>query len=251
MATPSTPASTALAPAATSTKPHSSTTSSHSQRNLTIILSVTLGCLGILLLSSLIAWLTWRRNPRRGRWSQCLRLSRKPFARSSITPIADEEIETWRLGTAAEKPHDATDHNNNNNSRKASLQYDMWSEKKFEGPISPTAAHAPNARYGLTDSSVPGAAPFVATTTSPPQRTPSKLQKSASFSRSKHQRHKSSRSSLADRPPTPFANNKQDGSGGGGGVDPVPTTRPEVPPLRNKSSESFDLDRVAFCQKLG
>ncbi|KAL2126969.1 hypothetical protein VTI74DRAFT_11542 [Chaetomium olivicolor] len=64
-------------------------------------------------------------------------------------------------------------------------------------PQTPIQARAPNARAGLTDESVPGDEPFIATT---PKRTPSRLSKfsqnaSAAQRRARHARARSSRSS--------------------------------------------------------
>jgi len=204
----------------TSTAAHSSssttspsTSSDHHRRNLIIILSVVLGVLVIAILVC-TAFLVRRL------------LKRRPLVRRSVTPIDDEEIATWRVGTGGASSLDTGE-------RKWSLQHE-WVEKP---PAMPTAARAPNSRSGLTDKSIPGAAPFV----TPPRRNSSKLQRSP-----QHQRHRSGRSSVSDRPPTPYST----GPGMHEGPDRWSSEQPDVPHVPQRS-ESFDLDQLGHSQKLG
>ncbi|KAI9782950.1 MAG: hypothetical protein M1839_004425 [Geoglossum umbratile] len=144
------------------------------RRNLILILALGLGSV----FTAVLVWL-WCGLRRRRNTGAPL------FARTS-TPIDDEEIQTWRKQvsiTSASGSHSAEGINSPNAE---------WMEKL---PMTPTTAKAPNARMGLTDEIVPGEEPFIPL----PKRSTSR-----GLHRPKHMRTKSARSSISDRPPTPY-----------------------------------------------
>ncbi|KFA64380.1 hypothetical protein S40285_01003 [Stachybotrys chlorohalonatus IBT 40285] len=127
---------------------------------------------------------------------------RGSFFRRGVTPIADEEIESWKLNrTGTEKEtlsHEC--HGRAPSSSVSSVQKpasvivyqysphrthvsddfksptSMHSHKRsMEGPQSPVLARAPNSRPGLTDETVQGDDAFI----SPVKRYPSRLAKSS------------------------------------------------------------------------
>ncbi|KZF26280.1 hypothetical protein L228DRAFT_235375 [Xylona heveae TC161] len=193
--------------------------SSDGKRNLTIILSVILGMLGIAIISTIL-WIALR----------CMK--KKPLVRRSITPVDDAEIEAWRKGFAGEGSRPAkVMHSSTNSSSTASTSNGLppaWTEKL---PQPPPVALAPNARVGLTDADQPGAAPFVL----PPRR------QSSWFLQ--HQRRRSSKDMIAERSPTPFATIEHQALAA---VEPSP---PDVPHLHGHS-DSFDFAQFEHSQGL-
>jgi hypothetical protein len=165
---------TAATPVSTSSTSAEESISPIQRRNLILILVLGLGSIFIVVL----VWFLYRLWRRRNTGA--------PFFPRSSTPIDDEEIQTWRKQasiTSASGSHIAEGGNSFNAE---------WVEKPL---ITPTAAKAPNARLGLTDEIVPGEEPFVPL----PKRSTSR-----GLHRPKHLRTKSARSSISDRPPTPY-----------------------------------------------
>ncbi|KAI0485306.1 hypothetical protein GGR56DRAFT_669784 [Xylariaceae sp. FL0804] len=175
---------------------------------LVIILCTVLGFIGIVLIATLTYW--------------CVGGPRRRFAlfRRGATPIGDDEIATWKMGEAKEKPRDLYTRrpshtpNISTSSRRAPsvIQYhnggrvsesDAISPRSFiqgkysldipRAPESAVLAVAPNARSGLTDDAVPGDDPFV----SPLKRTPSRLHKPPPTTPLTPQRTRGSRSGSA------------------------------------------------------
>lgn len=147
------------------------------------------------------------------------RRKRLPFFNRGITPIADEEIATWKSNRPEEK---ATDRYTRRSSRSQNpstatspkrapsvIQYrnagrpsfDVASQRSviddgkysFDLPQAPGSvlAKAPNARSGLTDETVPGDDPFLPL----PRRNPARLHKLPPSSPTLQARAKESRSS--------------------------------------------------------
>ncbi|KAJ2901356.1 hypothetical protein MKZ38_001910 [Zalerion maritima] len=188
-----------------------------SNRTLVITLSTVLSVVGFLLIVG-GALLFWRNRKRR-----------IPLFSRGITPIDDDEIETWKTGrTGAEKhailpthqgevtttptsaePSPATKGKKppsvivytNNPSRVSgegsprslrSMHSSHFRNQSIDVPQTPVLAKAPNARPGLCDEALPGADPFVA----PLRRQPSRLAKMPPTPGSRHIRSRSSRSSV-------------------------------------------------------
>ncbi|KAI9811928.1 MAG: hypothetical protein M1832_000670 [Thelocarpon impressellum] len=173
-------------------------------RNVVVILSTVLGSLALILLLCLA--LVLRRLARR-----------KPaFAKRTSTPIDDDEIETWRASNQSALTAVSA---NYRPSREPAWMAEAKSEKSADSaeiytdtpaiarapaspPILVNIARAPNSRSGLTDSTIPGADPFV----TPLRRHSSRLQKAPPArlrsSHSRHSRH-SSISGMSARPMTP------------------------------------------------
>ncbi|KAI9767235.1 MAG: hypothetical protein M1840_005835 [Geoglossum simile] len=165
---------TVATPTSTSSATAKQSISPIQRRNLILILVLGLGSIFI----AVLVWLLYRLWHRRNTGT--------PFFARTSTPIDDEEIQTWRKQvsiTSASGSHIAEGQNGFNAE---------WAENPL---ITPTAAKAPNARLGLTDEIVPGEEPFVPL----PKRSTSR-----GLHRPKHLRTKSARSSISDRPPTPF-----------------------------------------------
>ncbi|KAI9674700.1 MAG: hypothetical protein M1817_001603 [Caeruleum heppii] len=129
-----------------------------------------------------------------------------------VTPVDDEEIETWRVNSTGSRVRVPSPvYETQATSTPSEWVSEKYSERPFSihsintaptiarAPSSPpilvNIARAPNSRAGLTDSTVPGADPFVII----PRRPSSKLQKPAPA------RTKSARSSQMSRPTTPFS----------------------------------------------
>ncbi|KAI1165335.1 hypothetical protein F5B18DRAFT_660498 [Nemania serpens] len=151
---------------------------------LVIVLSTVFGVIGVLLIA--LGGLWFLRNRRRHR-----------LFNRGLTPIDDDEIETWKVSRAEEKEigHYRTQrsHASKDSTGSAKIQYQKGlgrpstdaalSTRSFmnhsfsidlpRAPEPAAFARAPNARSGLTDETVPGDEPFV------PQlkRQPSRLQK--------------------------------------------------------------------------
>ena len=184
--------------ASASSSPQPGQTQDH-RTNLIIILCAILGAAALLLL--LTSALLVRR---------CCSRKKAAVVKRQSSPIDDEEIETWR----ASHSHAAA---GLDGEKKLSLQQDRAAfaptEKSLRtyssvpsiawAPASPpqliNIAKAPNARSGLTDSSVPGADAFVGI----PRRQSSKLQKPPPI------RHKSSRLSVSGRPVTSYRSSQE------------------------------------------
>ncbi|KAH0541324.1 hypothetical protein GP486_008716 [Trichoglossum hirsutum] len=169
--------SSSTTPTPTSTQSPQQSLSPVQRRNLILILALGLG----VILTAVAIWLScrlWRRR----------KAGASFFGRGS-TPIDDEEIQTWRkqaaMTSAAAGSHAAE--------KRSSLNM-VWPAEKQLATV--TTTKAPNARMGLTDEVVPGAEPFVPL----PKRSTSR-----GLHRPKHMRSKSARSSISDRPPTPYA----------------------------------------------
>ncbi|KAA8566915.1 hypothetical protein EYC84_010012 [Monilinia fructicola] len=198
-------ASTATASALSSASPTASSTSSDANRNkLIIILACVLGTLAVILVSVAIYLLIrYRRN--------------RSFTGRGVTPIDDNEIESWRRSgnerkvfmgedLVFDKETGGRDYIQSNTIQMAHSPGWTWTASPtssrtrstfypsgFSGqvPDSPTfLAQAPNARVGLTDEVMPGAEPFI----KPAERYRARLSKSGG-----HARTKSRRSSLSGR----------------------------------------------------
>jgi hypothetical protein len=192
----------------TSTEPHNNSmsggniTSSGYEPNRTLIitLSTVLSVVGLLVIGIAV-------------WCCCRgRQSRLPFLARGITPIDDEEIESWKANRPNEKAPGALDrftsagtvrkppsvivYQNRDNTR----QSGEHSPKSFVGgykqslemPQTPALARAPNARPGLTDETVEGDQAFIPSR----RRHPSRLSKLPPTT-PRHARTRSSRSSIS------------------------------------------------------
>ncbi|KAI1192527.1 hypothetical protein F5X97DRAFT_79311 [Nemania serpens] len=155
-----------------------------SHDTLVIVLSTVFGVIGVLLI--VLGGLWFLRNRRRHR-----------LFNRGLTPIDDDEIETWKVNRAGEKEtgnyRPQRSHASKDSTSSAKIQYQKGlsrpstdaavSTRSFinhsfsidlpRAPEPAAFARAPNARTGLTDETVPGDEPFV------PQlkRQPSRLQK--------------------------------------------------------------------------
>lgn len=174
----------------TSTMSTSKSMSIH-QRNLIIILSSVLGGVGIILVA-LAVCLCRRRNK-----------GRAPFNRRGVTPIEDEEIESWRESkqnpaAGSHSPHTPRGLSIDSIALKHSPT-GPWTWNTLPIQHSPPAmtyqpdflARAPNSRIGLTDDAIPGDQPFIPV----PRRQSSRLSKAPPG----HERSKSRKSSMSAR----------------------------------------------------
>ncbi|KAI9759081.1 MAG: hypothetical protein M4579_002597 [Chaenotheca gracillima] len=159
------------------------------RRNLIIILSVVVSVTALGLIGCTIFFIRQYCTSR----SSLLR-------RNTVTPIDDEEIASWRANgfEKGDTKQEMTEQPEN------TVDAPDWSERPLSAPQAPAPAainvtRPPNSRSGLTDSSVPGAAPFIP----PPRRNSSKLQKSTS--RRHVSAHSSRHSSISGRPLTPYS----------------------------------------------
>lgn len=163
---------------------------------------------------------------------RCRRRRTKLFSRG-ITPIDDEEIETWKGNRVEKSLEDGAEltarlesrghqkHESVSSTKKppSLIVYSRRSEERFhprsppmtglhskmsfdggkmsldkELPFTPIQARAPNAREGLTDEAIPGDQPFIPS----PKRQTSRLSKTHPRSpRQAHTRNKSSRSTIS------------------------------------------------------
>jgi hypothetical protein len=118
-------------------------------------------------------------------------IRRRLLKRLQITktgnPVLDEEIETWRASKGAPEGVLLT----GGDQRSSTSQREWTDEKMLSRPVT---AKAPNARSGLTDSTVPGEDPFVKV-----RRNSSKLQKRPASRPSSLLGHQRSQSSFSDR----------------------------------------------------
>jgi hypothetical protein len=130
-------------------------------RDVVIILSVVLGVFGLLLIGAAIFLAC--------RYCQ----GKAPFNNRGATPINDEEIQSWRGTSMEPKQHQNADPQPQ---VYPPLEMSMGSIALGQSPghptrpTAPSSAHhhssssvakAPNARAGLTDETIPGAAPFI------------------------------------------------------------------------------------------
>lgn len=158
-------------------------------RDLTIILSVVLGAVGLLVIALAIL-LTCRRRRGKG-----------PFGSRGASPINDEEIQSWRnTGHEPKHGHSSSDPRSII-TRDVSIDSIALGHPPHWPPYTPHAnmihpnlppsslGRAPNARAGLTDETIPGDAPFVPA----PKRQNSRLSKPPPG----HVRTKSRRSSTS------------------------------------------------------
>ena len=132
--------------------PSSNSTATSPQRELIIILSSVLGSIGILL-AVLVLFLVCRYRKRR-------------TVRRGVSPIDDEEIESWR--NAERKQSNASDQASNNGAIGLAISPSPPSILKTppRAALARSAsfqAKAPNSRIGLTDEAIPGQAPFIPT----------------------------------------------------------------------------------------
>ncbi|PQE06347.1 c2h2 transcription protein [Rutstroemia sp. NJR-2017a WRK4] len=200
--------STGSSASATST---TASTSGLSHQNLIIILACVLGALALIISGALIyIFIRYRRS--------------RSLAARGVTPIDDEEIESWRRSAQDRKSSFAQEHSRSFEKEIGSRSYmdsntiQMSHSPGWTWTASPTSsrshsafypsgvssnipdtprffaqafAQAPNARIGLTDETVPGAEPFI----KPAKRQSSRLSKSSP----NHARSKSRRSSMSAR----------------------------------------------------
>jgi hypothetical protein len=149
----------------------------------------------------------------------CYRLKkgRLPFHTRGLTPIDDEEIESWKANRALEKSPDLSggalartlsvvsakkapsvivyQNTGGNYTSRPSGEYSRKSyqaKRSIEMPPVAVLARAPNSRPGLTDDTVQGDEAFLPS----PKRQPSRLSKPPPIS-PRHMRTKSSRSSVS------------------------------------------------------
>lgn len=199
-----------------------SNTGEKKDRTLIIVLSVVFGLLGLGTIFAIILFLTKRRR------GACKHTKR------GVTPIDDEEIETWR-GRKESYTEESSPHSHHRKTSSTVIlshapswtwnpdptAYDpMTSAETGETALSPPpmVARAPNARSGLTDGAVPSADPFV----TPPRRQSTRL---ARHARS-HSRKSSFGLSLVSRSSAEHARHFRDESksslqGHRGGSPPV------------------------------
>ncbi|KAG9245022.1 hypothetical protein BJ878DRAFT_503386 [Calycina marina] len=161
------------------------------QRDLFIILSSVLGSTAIILVALAVCLARRRRK------------GRAPFNRRGVTPIGDEEIESWRES----KQTPAVDSQSPHTPRGLSIDSIAlrhspagtwnWNTLPIQQP--PPAmtyqpdflARAPNSRVGLTDDAIPGDRPYIPV----PRRQSSRLSKAPPG----HERSKSRKSSMSAR----------------------------------------------------
>ncbi|KAM3071375.1 hypothetical protein ACMFMG_008967 [Clarireedia jacksonii] len=199
--------STGSSASATSTP---ASTSGLSHQNLIIILACVLGAFALIIAGALIyIFIRYRRS--------------RTLAARGVTPIDDEEIESWRRsaqdkksymqehGRSFEKEIGGRSYMDSNTIQLAHSPGWTWTASPTSSrsrstfypsgvstniPDTPrffaqAFAQAPNARVGLTDETVPGAEPFI----KPAKRQSSRLSKSSPH----HSRSKSRRSSTSAR----------------------------------------------------
>lgn len=177
---------------------------------LTIVLAIIIPSLIVLLAVALLCWRLLRRKSR--------------LFNRGITPIDDEEIESWKSGRTAEKlsesppspwrdsipsSHRATNSVASIRKPASVIVYQSPSQygvrlsgelssspvhtrPSFDVPPTPVLARAPNARPGLTDEAVQGEDAFISLA----RRQPCRLAKPPSKG-SRHNRSKSSRATLS------------------------------------------------------
>ncbi|KAI1125697.1 hypothetical protein F5Y10DRAFT_267905 [Nemania abortiva] len=155
-----------------------------SHDTLVIVLSTVFGIIGVVLIA--LAGLWYLRSRRRHR-----------LFNRGLTPIGDDEIETWKVSRRQEKEEEAyrtqPSHVSKDSTSSAKIQYQKGTNRpsidaalstrsfihnsfSIDLPRAPEPAafaKAPNARTGLTDETVPGDDPFVPAL----KRQPSRLQK--------------------------------------------------------------------------
>ncbi|KAI0098661.1 hypothetical protein GGR51DRAFT_428565 [Nemania sp. FL0031] len=155
-----------------------------SHDTLVIVLSTVFGIIGVVLIALVGLW--FLRHRRRHR-----------LFNRGLTPIGDDEIETWKVSRREEKEAEAyrtqPGHASKDSTSSAKIQYQKGlnrpstdaalSTRSFinnsfsidlpRAPEPAAFARAPNARTGLTDETVPGDDPFVPVL----KRQPSRLQK--------------------------------------------------------------------------
>ncbi|KAM0279492.1 hypothetical protein ACHAQH_004553 [Verticillium albo-atrum] len=198
--------------------PHSSDSAQEQDdpdRTLAIALSTVLSVLAVALIGGTIL-VCYR-----------YRQGRLPFINRGITPIDDEEIESWKYrkeaeGTTEKTPTSLTKHASTASLKKPpsvviyqnhnqyqprpsgesqspySFTFNSGGKKSIEVPQTPVLARAPNSRPGLTDEAVQGDDAFIPC----PKRQTSRLSKyppnsSATSPRGTHGRTQSSRSSFS------------------------------------------------------
>ncbi|PQE25793.1 hypothetical protein CJF30_00000487 [Rutstroemia sp. NJR-2017a BBW] len=178
--------STGSSASATST---TASTSGLSHQNLIIILACVLGALALIISGALIyIFIRYRRS--------------RSLAARGVTPIDDEEIESWRRSAQDRKSSFAQEHSRSFEKETIQMSHSpgwTWtaspassrSHSAFYPSVAQAFAQAPNARIGLTDETVPGAEPFI----KPAKRQSSRLSKSSP----NHARSKSRRSSMSAR----------------------------------------------------
>ena len=187
-----------------------------SNRAATIILSTTIPSIVLIILASVLYYRVRRRNSR--------------LFNRGITPIGDEEIESWKFGRVDEKTSLSESHSreNHRNSYRSShpvhrpgnsvtsiqkppsvivyqnpSQYNSRTSEDIPSspphgkqsvdiPQTPVLARAPNARPGLTDEAIQGEDAFI----SQVKRYPSRLAK-YNPSTPRHHRSKSTRATMA------------------------------------------------------
>jgi len=188
---------------------NASNTEEKKDRILVIVLSVVFGLVG---LAIIFAFILFIRKRRRG---PC------KHSKRGVTPIDDEEIETWRgrKETYTDEPSPRS-HHRQTSSTVVLSHAPSWTWNPDPTPYDamtgadtgvktalsppPMVARAPNARSGLTDGAIPSADPFV----TPPRRQSTRLAKHA-----RSQSRKSSFSlSLAERASAEHARHFRDDS---------------------------------------
>jgi hypothetical protein len=188
-----------------------------SDRRLTIILATVIPITCLIIASWSIYFVVRRRNARL-------------FGRG-ITPVADEEIETWRTDrnenedddekemiperrnpntkhhhqhssvSSAHKPASVIVYHSRTSSEQSPRSAGFQHHGSMDVPRTPVLARAPNARPGLTDESVQGDDAFIPHVKRQPSRL-SKYQTQAPVPRSvvpQHQRHRSAYSTIGSR----------------------------------------------------
>ncbi|KXJ91921.1 hypothetical protein Micbo1qcDRAFT_58442 [Microdochium bolleyi] len=140
---------------------------------------------GVVLIAAAVGTFFWikRRRARRG-----------SLFNRGITPIGDDEIESWKIGPSREKqPYHSHSPSGSSVKSPSIIQYQMGGVRPSfdlsspmpvlnnkisldfpQAPGTAVLARAPNARSGLTDDAIPGDEPFVESSL---KRQPSKLSK--------------------------------------------------------------------------
>lgn len=184
--------------------------SSHDNRGtLTIALAITIPAIVLIMLASLLCYRVRRRKT--------------PFFNRGITPINDEEIESWKadrnsefneksissrgtgsgnprhhhqsvsVGSIQKPPSVIVYQNHSQGGSRISTDYPQsppYNKRSMDVPPTPVLARAPNSRPGLTDESVQGAEAFITNV----KRHTSRLAKHPPSS-PRHARSRSTRSS--------------------------------------------------------
>ncbi|KAL8859404.1 MAG: hypothetical protein Q9178_004082 [Gyalolechia marmorata] len=161
------PAPTSATPAAATSASPSAAAGHSGVSRTTLIVAVVCGIIGALIIGLLIGLCCW-----------CLARRRRRQRRNSTQQPADEEVKTWRSHEPKQPGRDYSPHRNSHlvmeqqpmippaaKAPDMQQQHPAHRNNNAENPFVPVPPsprrQAPNSRAGLTDGTVPGAAPYV------------------------------------------------------------------------------------------